>query len=173
MKKYSNNLGAHVIESVGIMILVVTTIIAGAHFLKKGPRGPSFNIEDRRLREEIKKDRAEAQLIIVGRIAKKSARIQTGISGDSVPMSLAFAYLDFTIESIEKGRYPYKEISAYFGWASSLQPPETLPWGAKTDYKVGDKVRVFLSYGVPSGLGTGPDKPCYFTRLAYLSLDPL
>ena len=173
IKKYSNNVGAHVIEGVGIMVLVTTALIAAIYFLKKGPSSfPGFSVEDRQLREAIKQDRANAALVIVGRVAGKSANYQEGWS-DGDPMVLGFGYWDFNIESVERGHYPYKKISVYFGWTCNLSPPTDYPFGSKLDYKVGDRVRAFLSYGVPAAGGVGPDRPCYFTALAYLSLELL
>lgn len=173
-KKYSNKLGVAVLESAGIMILVTCGIIAILYFLKNNPSGfPGFSVEDRNYRELIKKNRAEAELVIIGKIINMHAQIQEGMSADGDPLGIKYGFVDFAIESIERGYYPGDKISVYFGWASNLSPPENYPFGTKLDYKVGDRVRAFVSYGTPAATGPGSAQPCYFTALAYLSLEPL
>ncbi len=174
VKKYFNKFGVSVVESVGIMMLITSAIIGCVYFLKNKPPGfLGFDIGDRGYGELIKKDRAQAELVMIGRITGKSAQTQEGMNIYGDPESLSYGFVDFAIDSIERGHYPYDKINVYFGWASNLSPPQIFPWGTKKDYKVGDRVRVFLYYGVPAAEGVGPDRPCYFTGLAYLSLEPL
>jgi len=172
-KKYFNKCGVAVTESVGIAILVTCAIIAGIFFLKRNsPSFSIFGIENRELKESIKKDRAEAVLVLTGRIAAINKDYREGWSNGD-PLILGFAHWDFIIESVERGYHPHKKINFYIGWGSNLSVPHEYPLGTKQDYKVGDRVRVFLSYGDPFYGDTGRKGKFYFTKLALFSLDDL
>jgi hypothetical protein len=115
-KKYLDKFGVSVLESVGIMMLITSAIVAGVYFLKNKPPG-FFGLDggERGYSDLIKKDRAQAELVIIGRITGKSAQTQEGMNIYGDQESLSYGFVDFAINSIERGQYPYDKISVYFG----------------------------------------------------------
>ena len=115
-KKYLDKFGVSVLESVGIMMLITSAIVAGVYFLKNKPPG-FFGLDggERGYSDLIKKDRAQAEFVIIGRITGKSAQTQEGMNIYGDQESLSYGFVDFAINSIERGQYPYDKISVYFG----------------------------------------------------------
>jgi|GEM_PF-4166536 len=156
-------------ETIGIFMVVSLGVLATVHY-GKIPYGNWFDVLlSGKAVESVKRARADAQLVVVGKLVGMRDEIRQNVDrGDDVMMLHGAWTLE--IEAVERGSYPGKKIDFLFGWKSNRAAPQEFPAGIRKTYKNGDRVRVFLEYGVP---GRGRNEPCYFTHYAYYCLEPL
>ena len=162
--------GVSALETMLLITMVSVSVLVAANFIKI----PGYSLfgtfgADKRMVELVAKEKKEAALVLTGKIVDISNQIQDNTDkGDNVVT--VHGRWTVEIESVERGRYSGKQISFYVGWWSNRAPAEEFPKGLKTRYKTGERVRVYLAYGVP---GSGMDAPAYYTRSAYYCLGSL
>ena len=86
------------------------------------------------------KDRAD--LVIIGRIGSVSIKQKFSGSSDE---EMRY-YLSVSVESVERGSCPHDAIQAYVGYYASWSASGFYPAGLKTNYKSGDRARIFINF---------------------------
>jgi hypothetical protein len=126
-------------------------------------------IVDKKIAEFVTKLKSEAELVVVGKIVGISKQMQENMfMGDN--LQLVHGMWTLEIELIERGNYSGDKINFFVGWGSNRVIPRQFPAGIKSEYKIGDRVRVFLMYGIP---GKGNNQPSYYTLESFFCIEPL
>ena len=128
---------------VSALVIVALAFIAN-HFYKtqeiyKDIYGNTVNII-----EEVQKAKQEAPLIIIGIITKIYDRANFQERREQNYFGLG--YYDVLVQSVEKGQYQNEKITVGIGWFSNFSPPEIYSPFLKKNYRVGDRIRLFLYY---------------------------
>lgn len=169
-KHLKTETGMSAIETVAILAVVSFFALVAANFFKQ-PIGNFFGafIVDKEIAEFVTKLKGEAELVVVGKIAGMSNQMQENtFKGDSLQFGHGLWTLE--IESIERGHYSGDKIDFFVGWMSNRVMPQQFPPGIKSKYKIGDRIRVFLMYGIP---GKGNNQLSYYTMESFFCMEPL
>ena len=155
--------GGIFIESLAVSALIIVALTVIANYFKKNEEvykdiyGNAVNIK-----EEVRKAKKEAPLIIVGKIARKYDKTNVWAQGEQ--HILGVLYFDVLIDSIEKGHYPDKDIKVFMGWFSDFNPPALFPPFLKKDYHKGERIRLFVYYNRKDG---------YYTPYLWYTIEPV
>ena len=104
-----------------------------------------------------------AELVIVGKLDFSSQQGQ--ISG--IDKAKGKAYYNISVESVERGSYTYDTIQIYMGDYTSEGEGGAFfyPMGVKLNYRIGDRIRIFINYS--------PDTGEYVVPAGYFGMEPL
>jgi hypothetical protein len=146
---------------VGLLVIVAIAIIMNSLQKSKNTYkkvdSEGSDIDD----EMVRKWKKQAELVIVGRMLN---RVGEG-TGDAITITL-YGFFNIAVESVERGHYPYDTIKAYIGWISNLDGGHLYPPFIKQNYRMGDRVRIYLNYDQLEGFG-------YYTPGALYTIEPL
>jgi hypothetical protein len=162
-KKYFK--GNTLADLIFIVLLLIAAIILSSHRNRITPAHSSdsatnFNIANGIPGDDIIRTwKEQATLVIVGRMITCRRMAKQDFYNYIVD-----GYYDITVEKVERGYYPYNNISFCIGWYSSSSWG-TYPPFMKKQYKTGERMRVFLKYD--------PNRMVYYPEGALYSIEPL
>jgi hypothetical protein len=129
----------------GITILLFISLMVHYLYRNQNRQGDDYGSAI-----DVKKLKAEAELVIVGTIINQRQKIKQ--EGQGITEETGVSYYEIAVEKVERGSYEKDTIAVAVGWFSSLEPPELYPPFLRKEYHRGDRIRVYVNYD-PSELG--------------------